>query len=447
MNGESLQYVHRGIQEALAAGAEAVEGFLLRSTETTVEVKEGQVNTFALADEAGLGLRLILDRRMGFNFTSDLSQGAFHQLIEDALQAAKASAPDPSYRFPEPFSEYPWLPLHDPSLKKVSVEEKIDRARALERAALVFDTRIRKIRKAAYRDADYHALIVNSLGLQASFSGTYCTASTSVVAEEDGEAETGWEFDFARSFQELRVEEVGKKAAERAVRMLGAKALSTRRTDVLLDPGVASDFLELLASALSGEAVQKGKSLLAGKVGQRIGSEMITLIDDGTFLKGMFAAPCDGEGVPSCRTILVDAGVLQGYLYDTYHAVKAGTRSTASARRSGYRLSPEVGPSNLFIEPGQSSPSDLMQAMGRGLYILSALGMHTANPVSGDFSIGVEGFWVEEGRIAFPVRGVTLAGNVLELLQQVDGVGADLRFFGRTGSPTLLVQGLQIAGD
>ncbi len=446
MNAESLEFVQRILEEALRAGAEEAEGFLLRSRATVVDVKDGQVETFALADEAGLGLRVLRDQRMGFTFTSDLSAGGIRLLIENALQEAQVSAPDPAHQFPGPFPEYPELPTHDPSLRRVPVEGKIQRALALEQAARSFDRRVTKVRKASYRDADYSVVIVNSLGLQASFTGTSCTTSASVVAEEGGAAEVGWEFDFSRSFQGLQVEEVGRKAAERAVRMLGARSLPSRQVDVLLDPGVASELLGLLASALSGEVVRKGKSLLAGKVGQRVGSEQVTLIDDGTLLMGLFAAPCDGEGVPSRRTVLIEAGILRGYLYDTINAAKDGVSSTASARRSSYRTPPEVGPSNLFLEPRRASPEELMQALGKGLLILSALGVHTANPISGDFSIGVQGFWIEGGKVAFPVRGVTIAGNVVGLLQQVEGVGSDLRFFGRTGSPTLLVRGLQLAG-
>jgi len=446
MNVEPLELVQQVLEEALRAGAEGAEGFLLRSRGTVVEVKDGRVETFVLADDAGLGLRVLVDQRMGFTFTSDLSEGGIRPLVENALQGARASAPDPAHRFPGPFPGYPELPIHDPSLQRVPVEEKIARAIALEQAARGFDRRVTRVRKASYRDADYSVVIVNSLGLQTSFAGTSCTTSATVVAEEGGAAEIGWEFDFSRSFQGLQGEEVGRKAAERAVRMLGARSLPSRRVDVLLEPGVASELLGLLASALSGEVVRKGKSLLAGKVGQRVGSEQITLVDDGTMLMGLFAAPCDGEGVPSRRTVLIEAGILRGYLYDTIHAVKDGVSSTANARRSSYRTPPEVGPSNLFIEPGQASPEELMQALGEGLLILSALGVHTANPISGDFSIGVQGCWIEGGKVAFPVRGVTIAGNVVGLLQQVEGVGSDLRFFGQTGSPTLLVRGLQLAG-
>lgn len=434
------------IEEALKAGAEAAEAFLLRSRTTTIDVKNGVVDTFIVASEEGIGLRLLVEGGLGFAYSSDLQDQALRPMVEEAIRGARGSAQDPYHAFPKPFPSYPEVRAYDPHLQAIPVSEKIERARALEQAAKGFDRRITKIRHAAYRDLDFTAFIVNSFGLEVTFSGTFCSALTYVVAEEDGEAETGFEFDFGRAFHDLRVEEVGRRAAERAVRKLGAKAIPTGKSDVLLDSAVASEFLGVLALSLTAESVHKQKSLLAGRIGQRIGSEKVHIVDNGRDPRGMFLAPCDGEGVPSQRTLLVEAGILRGYLYDSYWAAKDGTASTGNARRMSFKTPPELGPSNLFFEPGLSSPEVLLQKLGRGLYVVSALGMHTANPISGDFSIGVEGFWVEGGKIAFPVRGVTLAGNVLTLLEKVAEVGADLRFYGRTGSPTLLIRDLDIGG-
>lgn len=444
---DGIGLVRRVVEDALARGAGAAEGFLISSKTTTIDVKEGVVDTLISGLDEGVGLRLLVEKRLGFAFSSDLSPTALSRLVEEALQEAKVSEPDPYHGFPRPFPQYPEVKAYDPSLRAIPASEKVERAYALEKAARQFDRRVTKVRQAAYRDADYRAWIVNSLGLEVTLAGTLCSASAHVMAEEEGEAETGFEFAFSHFFQELQAEEVGRRAAEMAVRKLGARPLPTGRVDVLLHPAVASDLLDTLASSFTAEAVHKGKSLLAGKIGHRIASEKITLVDDGMSPRGMLSFPCDGEGVPSQRTLLVQAGILEGYLYDSYYAAKDGTTSTGNARRTGYQAPPQLGPSNLFIEPGPFAPETIMSTMGRGFYVVATLGMHTANPISGDFSVGAEGFWVEGGKIAFPARGITLAGNVLELLQNVAGVGDDLRFYGRTGSPTLLVGDLHIGGQ
>ncbi|MBI5167543.1 MAG: TldD/PmbA family protein [candidate division NC10 bacterium] len=433
------------IHQALSRGATASECYAVMSHSTRIDVRHGEVDTFLRATDVGMGLRVLKGDRLGFAYTSEIYPGSLEEMVTKAIAAADGAALDEFQRLPSPFPDYPEVQGGDTGLPGISIEEKIGRARALEASARAYDRRVTKVRHATYSDVRHETLILNSLGLEAGFSGTHCAAVAYVVAEEGGEAQAGFEMDISRFYRALLIEEVGRKAAEKAVRMLKAKGVDTCRAEVVLDPMVAAELLGVLSGALGADAVQKGKSLFAGKVGQAVASSVATLIDDG-FGKGVFPAPCDGEGVPSQRTVLLERGVLQGFLHNSYTAAKEGRASTGNARRRSYQIPPEVGPSNIYLEPGTIPREKLIAGVERGLYVASAMGMHTANPVSGDFSVGVEGFWIQGGQLAFPVRGVTIAGNLMDLLQGMAAVANDLRFYGRTGSPTLLVEGLTIGG-
>lgn len=440
-------FTRRVVNEALDAGVDAAEAFFLESRAIFINAKEGAIDTFSRAVDRGVGIRVLVGCRAGFAFTSDLSPEAIEEAILKAKEGAAVSEEDRYRRFPSPsLTPSPELPVYDGSLRTLPIEAKVDQALKVEQAARGFDRRISKVRTASYREAEYQVALSNSLGLTVGSRGTHASVSAYVAAEERGSAETGWEFDFSHFYERLKPEEVGRKAAERAIGMLRARPIATCTTNVLLDPAVAADLVDIVVSALTAEAVQKRKSLFLGKIGERVGAEGITLIDDGRDLRGMVPAPYDGEGVPTQRTCLIESGVLRGYLYDTYTAAKDGTSSTGNAHRPSYSAPPVVGASTCFLMPGGGSQEALLKLMGRGLYVTTALGMHTANPVSGDFSVGVEGHWVEGGGLAHPVRGVTMAGGILDLLQRTVAVGSDLRFFGRTGSPSLLVRDVPIGG-
>ncbi|HHW45006.1 MAG TPA: TldD/PmbA family protein, partial [Desulfotomaculum sp.] len=234
--------------------------------------------------------------------------------------------------------------------------------------------------------------------------------------------------------------------ARRAVRMLGARPVATRRAAVILEPYVATGFLGLLGPGLTAEAVQKNRSPFAGKVGQQVASTMVTVLDDGAMAGGIASAPFDGEGVPTGRTVLIEGGVLKGFLHNTYTAARDGVQSTGNGVRGSFKSTPEVGTTNFFIQPGTVSPEQLIRDTASGLYVTEVMGMHTANPISGDFSVGAAGILIENGQLTRPVRGVAIAGNLLELLNHVDGVAGDLTFFGGRGSPTIRVARMSISG-
>ncbi|MGB4503965.1 MAG: metallopeptidase TldD-related protein, partial [Syntrophaceticus sp.] len=277
--------------------------------------------------------------------------------------------------------------------------------------------------------------------------GSFCGGVAAFVAGKDGDLQTGFSVDFVRKLKDLDVEAIGKEAAFKAVRMLGAQRLATKRVPVVMDPYVVASFLGMLASALSAEAVQKGRSLFAGKVGERVASDKVSITDHGARPGGILSAPFDGEGVPSQCTELVQDGVLQGFMHNSYTAAKDGVSSTGNAVRGSFQSPPQLGSTNFYLAPGNRHPEEIIRETGEGFYLTEVMGMHTANPISGDFSLGAAGIWIHNGELTTPVRGMVIAGNILELLERVDAVGSDLRFFASKGAPTIRVANLTVSGQ
>lgn len=442
-----LRRAEDAVDIAKKLGAPVAESYLSSAREFTVEVRDKQVETLKLADETGLGLRVLVDGKIGFSYTTDLGKDGVEAAVKEAVANAGNTAPDENRGFPRPFSEYPMLNIHDPQLSNVTKEEKINLAKSMEEDALAYDPRIKIIETSAYQDGEIEIAVCNSTGVSLTYRGTYCGVHLSLVANENEDNQTGFALDFALKYKDLDPSFVGNKAARRAVRMLGACPVKTQKVPVVFEPHVASGILGVLGPSFSGEAVQKGRSLFAGKKGQRIASDKVNIIDDGTMAGGIASSPFDGEGYPTSRSTLVQGGTLQGYLHNTYTASLEGTASTGNGTRNSFKSTPEVGTTNFFIEPGDIGPDDLLKNVGSGFYVTEVMGLHTANPISGDFSLGANGLWIENGSLAKPVKGVALAGNLVHLLKGVEEVGNDLQFFGGKGSPTIVVSEMSVSGD
>ena len=443
--GQLSELAVRVITRAQQLGAAMSEAYLVNSKELSIEVREQEVENLKLAEERGMGLRVFRSGRMGFAYTADLRWEAIEETITEALANSRQTTPDEGNVLPEACSEYPRIKLYDPVIRQETVENKIALAREVERVGRSFDPRIKLTESAGYEDNEYEVAICNSLGLNASYRGSYCGLYLVVVAQEGEDNQTGFAIQYRLNYRELNPRQVGEEAAEKAVRMLGARRIGTGQLPVILDPYVATNFIGVLSPALSAESVQKGKSFLAGKVGKRIGGEL-TIIDDGTLENGIASAPFDGEGVPCSRTVLVENGILNGYLYNTYTARREGVASTGNSTRSSFNSTPEVGSTNLFIQPGRIKQQELMTGIRDGLYITEVMGMHTANPISGDFSVGAAGLRITDGKLDYPVRGIAIAGNLANLLEAVEGVADDLTFFGSKGAPSVYVGKLAISG-
>ncbi len=434
------------IDSARRKGADMAEVYLSNNRELFIEVRDGRVETMKLAGERGLGLRILKGSRVGFAYTSDLNPENIREVVDQALVNAASTAEDRFLVMPGPAPGYPDLDLYDPMINDTSVEEKIDLARAMEEAARKHDPRVKIIEGASYTDAETEISLLNSLGVNLSYRGSYCGIYISLVAVQGEESQTGFALKYSLKYRDLDGPATGREASARAVRMLGARTVHSQKVPVILEPYVATGFLGLLAPALTAEAVQKGRSLFAGKVGRKVASDMVSIVDDGSLPGGIASASFDGEGVPTSRTRLITGGRLEGFLHNTYTAAKDGVKSTGNGVRGSFKSTPEVGATNFFIEGGPTDPGDMVGGLGRGFYVTEVLGMHTANPISGDFSLGVSGLMIENGRIAYPVRGAALAGNIIDMMKKIEGVGKDLTFFGGRGAPTLLVAEMALSG-
>lgn len=444
--GEKLMNIaESAITNAVKQGAGAAEAYIVSSKELTIEVRDAAVETMKLAEERGIGLRLFKDGRVGFAYSTELTLEGVQKLVGQALSNAQNTEPDEYNQLPQRSGTYPQLDLYDPELKATTVEDKIKLAVEMEKVAKAYDKRVKIIESSTYQDGEAEVFIVNSNGLSTSYKGGYCGLYLALVAGEEEDSQTGFAIDYSLKYKELDAEKIGRLAAQKAVRMLGAKPISTQRVPVVIDPYIVTNFLGVIGPALTGEAVQKGKSLFAGKIGQKVAASNITIIDDGARPGGIASAPFDGEGVATSKTVLIQDGVLQGYLHNTYTAAKAGVKSTGNGVRGSFKGTPEVGTTNFYIQPGQSSPDELFN-IDKGFYLTEVMGMHTANPISGDFSLGAAGIWIENGKLTKPVRGIAIAGNIIDLLKSIDAVGSDLQFFGSRGAPTIRVAQMTISG-
>ncbi len=432
---------------ALSHNADAAEVFLRAYSSTSIEVKDQKVDAFDRAKDIGAGLRLLVGARMGFAFTTDLSENSLKTLAQAAVTNAQNTEPDPFHSLPnKPAIAYHDVNIFDSQIINLAEKEKIERVMAMEREAFAVDARIKRIRKASATFSDADTMIMNTNGAESSYRSTACSSSIEVVAEDKGEAQTGSEFDVTRFYGKLRIEAVGRKAAQNALDLLGAKHINSIKAPVLLEATVAQEFLSMMASGFSAETVQKKRSLFIGKLGQEVASPVITVFDDGLLEGGLGTVPSDDETVPIIKKTVIEQGRLAMFLYNTYTANKDKTVSTGNGMRGGFKGILGVGLTNLYVEPGTYTLEDLVKSIDKGLYVSEVMGMHTANPISGDFSVGATGFWIETGKKAYPVREITLAGNILDLMKYVDAVGNDLRFSGKIGSPSLRIKELSIGG-
>lgn len=441
---EYLSLAQMVVEKASKGGAEA-EAFISAGEDLSIEIREQEIEALTTARERGLGLRVIIEGRVGFAYTTDFSPPALEETVSRALANAQKATPD-EYNCLPPAAEYAGLDLFDPEIERTPLPEKIELAKEIERQARASDRRIKITESCSYGDSRYVVALANSRGVAASYYGASCGASIFVVAVEGEESQTGFGMASCLKMAELDPVKIGREGAERAVRLLGARRIPTQRAPVIFDPYVTASFLGVIAPALAADAVQKGKSLFRGRIGEVVASSEVTLIDDGRLPGGVASAPFDGEGVPTGRTVLIENGTLQRFLHNTYTAAKEGIRSTGNGARGSFKVTPEVGTTNFYLAAGDRTPEDLIREVPRGLYVTDVLGMHTANPISGDFSVGVVGLWIENGEFAGPVRGVAIAGNMIGLLKSIEAVGSDLTFFGATGAPTIRIASMSISG-
>jgi len=442
-----METIERLEAELRRRGAADYEIYAAEVDSLAVDAKEGAVEGLERASSRSVAVRVLEAGRLGFAYSTDLAPEALARVAEQAVAAAHETSADAANGLAAAPVKLPEVAgLYDEAVAATPQEAKVERALALERAALAGDRRLKKVRRASYREGLSRVHIRNSRGVDLSRRSSHVSASVMVMAQDDDNAEMGWDFDFSRAFAGLDVDTIGRRAAKRALEALGGRSVPTCACPALLESHVTADLLELIGASLLAESVQKGKSLFAGRLGQQVAAPLLNLIDDGLRPGGLESAPFDDEGNPRQRTPLIEQGRLSSFLYDQYSANREGRASTGNASRPSSLSPPVPAMSNLYLEPGERSFAELVSQMDRGIVITNVLGMHTANPVSGDFSVGAGGQWVEGGRVRHPVKGIAISGNVLELLSRVAAVGSDLRFWGQVGAPSLLVERLDVGG-
>ena len=431
--------------EAAEAG-EAVEAYAEESRRTEASALRGEVEGLEFSESRGVGVRVIREARRGYAWAADPDADDIREIVRRARENSALAATDEHNVLPEPASWTPIPELFRETSAAVPTDQKTRLALGLEARAISRDPRVTKIDEAQVGDAVSRVAIASTTGVAAEYRRTdaWCLAVT--LAVEGDETQTGFSYRIARGLDELDWEAVADEAVERGARMLGAAKPATARVPVVLDQFAAMSFLGVLAGGLSADAVQKGRSLFAELVGEGVGSDLFTLVDDGTTIEGPGAAPFDDEGVPSGRTELFTKGVLNGFLHNAYTAHKGGAASTGNGKR-GYRSPPSVGTSNFYLDAGETSRDELLRRAEGGVLIQDVSGVHSgANPISGEFSVGATGLRISGGTLGEPLREMTIASTLPEMLKAITGVGDDLRFFSSVGTPSVLIGEMTLAG-
>lgn len=442
--------IERAAEKLSRMDLDAWEVMFSDHRELSLGARQGEIETLTSSGQSGLALRVFDDGRLGAAYTYDLSPAAVDRAAARAAELARASDRDSALAGnggpAAPPGTLPEVETADPDLAGVNHDDKARAALDMEAAALAFDSRVVKVRRAEYEENLADTRLVNSLGLDLSRSTTLTQVSLGLLAQEGESGQMGWEFDFSTRFSQLDPAGCGARAAMRAVSLLGAGKAETGGFPAVFDNLTAAQLLSVLSTAFLAESVQRGKSLLAGRMGKRIFSPTLSIVDDGLLPGGAGSRPFDDEGTPQQRTELLSEGVLTGLLHDRASAAREGVASTGNAVRASLKAMPGPGVTNLFIEPGAAEPGDLIESISRGFLITDVMGLHTADPISGDFSFGASGQWLENGKPVRPVQGAAISGNLIDILDRVEGVGRDLRFLGGVGAPSLLFGRLDIAG-
>jgi PmbA protein len=438
------------VQRAMSAGASAAECVIREGDEFSTLVRLGQVETLKESGSKSIGVRVFNGKRAASTHSSDFRPSGLDRMLKSALELSKITSEDPFAGIPEPSqlgSISGDLDLFSSDVYSLPGEERIAYARRAEKAALDSDPRIKNSEGGSFDAATGHKILANSHGFVGEFRRSYCSvAGIPIAQDEKGGMQRDYWFSVARSLNRLESpEHVGKVAAQRTVRRLGARKVKTQQVPILFDPLVANSILGHIFEGVNGDSVYRGASFLAGKLGEKIAAPQVTVIDDGTIVGGFGTSPFDGEGVPTRRTVVIENGVLTSYVLNTYTAKKLGLQTTGDASR-GLAGTPGIGPGNYFLQPGPRTPQRLIADVKEGLYVTEFLGMGV-NLVTGDYSRGASGIWISGGELTYPVEEITVAGNLKDMFLNISEIANDLEFRGSVASPTIRIDGLTVGGE
>jgi PmbA protein len=469
LQSEGLRLLaEQAVDRALRAGATDAEAVGFEAEEFSATVRLGQVEELVESGSHALGLRVFVEDKAGqrtaSTSTSDLSEEGIARLVSGAVELAKVTGPDPFAGLPqrEAFgaNDADALHLYFNDIDAIPPAERIDIARRCEAAAMSFDPRIQNSSGASFDSSSSHRSMVNSRGFSAEYRRSYCGFSVTPIAQEgSGAMQRDYWSSSARTFALLETPEaVGQEAARRALRRLGARRVPTQQCPVVFAPEIARSLMGNLLNAADGDAIYRNASLFAGKIGEQVAGENITMVDDGTMVfdhtlasgqqlkyGGFGTSPFDGDGLPTQRTVIVERGMLKNLMLNTYTARKLNMQSTHKASR-GLAGAPGIGGGNYYLEPGTETPQQIIGNVKSGLYILQTMGFGV-NLVTGDYSQGASGLWIENGELAYAVEEITIAGNLKDIFRNVSAIGNDLEFRSSGAVPTIRVEDMTVAGS
>jgi PmbA protein len=440
----------RAVEAAVSAGASDADAWAEESTSRRVRVYAGEVESLSDAGGRGIGVRAFVGTRAGYAYGTDLSEEGVAETARAARERAELADEDEFEGLPDEFGTSDVDGLSSSAFGDWPTERVVELALAVDRAARA-PQGVTQVENSVYSDGRGSVALANSRGFAASYEATQAWAYSSAFAGEGADLMTGLGVGMGRDPAELDPEAIGAEAAERALALVGARQPESRRCPVVLDSFVAASFIGFIGTMLSADAVQRGRSLFAGREGDEVAGEALRLADDGTDQDGPASAPFDGEGTPTGRTALIEGGRLLGFLYDWRTARRAGRSTTGNASRGSYRAPPSVGTTNLIVEPGDHDLAGLAAEAGDGLYVTDVAGLHSGvNPVSGTFSVGASGRLIQNGEFGQPVREITIASDLVSMLKAVRFVGSEARwvpFGGSVKAPPLLVAEMSVSGS
>jgi len=443
-----LELAQDVVRRAHALGATDAECTIAEGEEFSANVRMREIENLKEAGSRGAGLRILIGKKTGSSYTSDLSREGIEMLVKSAIELADITTEDPHAGLPEPGELGKIegdLGMYSPSVSELDTAFKIETAKRAEEAALNTDARISNSEGASFDNHVGRHVFANSRGFSGEYGSSYCSLSTSPVAKDGESMERDYWYTLARDFGGLEAAEyVGRTAAQRALRRLNSKKVETQKVPVVFEPRTARSLLDNIFEAIHGMSIYRQESFLAGKLGEPVAHEDVTVIDDGT-LPGMFGtSPFDDEGVPSRRTVVIERGVLKSYLLNTYAARKLGMKTTGNASR-GLTGNAGIGHGNFYLQQGVQSAEQIIAGIPNGFYVTELMGFGV-NVVTGDYSRGAAGLWIRNGELAFAVSEVTIAGNLRDMLMGIEAIGSDLEFRGSVAAPTLKIGEMTVGG-
>ncbi len=440
-----IELTEKLVKKSLSLGANAAEVFLETNRNLSVNVLKSEIETIEEASSQGVGFRVFVDGKMGFSHCNDFTDKSLEETISKAIAFAKLSSPDKNNILTDDKGVTNIEGLFDPGISAVAMDKKIQLALDLEKLAMK-DSRITKSSGAGYGESESEVFIANSNGLAKSYKSSGCSLGVSVVAEKGDQKNTGGEYCSRVFFSDLiPLEEIAGEASRKAIELLDPVMIKTQKAAVIFDPDVARALIGGIIAGINGERVLQGASFLKDYLGKQFASPLLTIIDDGTRSRCLGSSPFDGEGVPTFKNTLVQNGILKSFIYNTKAAKRAGVNSTGNASRGGFSSIPGIGTHNVYIEPGKNTRDEIIKATTKGLLLLEVTG-YGIDSVSGNFSGGASGLWLENGAIVHPVKGVTIAGRAFDILNAIDMLGNDLDMNRVNASPTFRVAEMQIGG-